>query len=711
MSMLREWFGRQRRTDYIWLALFSCALGLAISLTTGLHYKDIWSSPETNYLSADLNTFLRGVLFGVPVFAITSLLCALCERNHCFAPWKRQRMTNRTFFVLVWMIILISWLPYLLTFYPGGVVGDGAEALEYAIQTDQMDSRWGAVYIIVLRVFLAIGRLFSPDVNLGIYLYAMCSTCLYAAACSAVITMLRKKGFAPILTVSCVFVYAFFGHYASYGMCLWKDGLFGAGLTCLALVLWDEPEEQEKQRAWLIKTGGITLFLCFWRNFISYGVLIVGLLLLIKKNRRALAAVLLIVAVFSMIIQGPVFRAVGITGTGGTQEKLAIPIQQVAAAISAGAELTPEQEETLYVLLPKTEWLRLYAPACSDPVKFAIDEEELQTRLGRFLSVWLQLFLKMPNVYVKAWLMETLGFWQPYGSNRGFYYDWFVGIQDLYGRGYENNDLILRGTGVTLSRGLRDRLTFIPSGTMVWILLLSVILILCGRGNRKKKVTVLLPFVLPWVVILFTAPIAYSSRYVEMLAVGLPVIIALPLEKEKTEGEKVKLLFSRRATQAACILGAMVVVVVTLLGTYRLGDFENGRLIIETAGEGNLAKYYIPKGLSRDEGTFAWTLGNEMKVQVPRSGKGQDLEVTIYVVDTFDGEQRYTVLDGQGNSVVSGSLEGAGEIRFPIRAEGNELTFRMQMPDAAVVSERQAGSTDDRMVAFQIDRIEMRQAE
>lgn len=707
--MLREWFGRKSRADYVRLALFSFILGLAIALASGIHYADIWDGPRNNYITANLSTLGKSLLFSIPVFAITLIICTFCERSGCFAMRTKPHMADRKFFLLIWGVLMVSWLPYLLTFYPGGVVGDGAEALEYAIHTDRMDSRWGAAFILVLRGFLAIGRLFSTDVNVGIYLYAVCSTCFYAAACSAVMTILRKKGFSPLLTVLFTFVYAFFGHYASFGMSLWKDALFGAGITCLALLLWDEPEGKTKQKPWVLKIGGVTLFLCFWRNAVSTGFLIIGVLLLTRKNKRALAITLLIIAAVSMIIQGPVFRATGITGTGGTQEKLAIPLQQVAAAVNAGIELTTEQEEVIYSLLPREEWLRLYAPACSDSIKFAIDEETLQARLESFISVWLQLFTKVPGVYIKAWLMETLGFWQPYGSNRGAYYDWFVGVQDLYGRGYEEKDLILLASGVTLSRGLRDRLTFIPSGTIVWIMLLSLVLVMCGDGNRKKKLLALSPFFLAWFVVLFVAPIAYSYRYVEMLAIGLPVIVALPFEKEKPAEEKKNLLFSRKATRATCVLGAVVIVVSTILGAYRLGSFENNNLVIKTTGEGNLAKYYIPKGLSIDEDTFAWTSGNEMEIRIPGNGEEKETEASIHVIGTFNGEQRYEIHDSDGKLLASGSLDGAGEIRFPVRMGGKELRLQMHMPDAAVVSQWQEGSTDDRMIAFQIDRIEFRE--
>jgi D-methionine transport system permease protein len=52
----------------------------------------------------------------------------------------------------------------------------------------------------------------------------------------------------------------------------------------LALLLWSEPDGEKVKRRWNLKTGGVLLFLCFWRNFISYAVLPVGILLTISDK-------------------------------------------------------------------------------------------------------------------------------------------------------------------------------------------------------------------------------------------------------------------------------------------------------------------------------------------------------------------------------------------------------------------------------------------
>ena len=83
------------------------------------------------------------------------------------------------------------------------------------------------------------------------------------------IVTLRKKGVPSLPLILVLFVYAFFGHYASYSISLWKDSLFGAGITALSLLLWTEPEEGEApktflklqmgSRSWLLTGSSMTL--------------------------------------------------------------------------------------------------------------------------------------------------------------------------------------------------------------------------------------------------------------------------------------------------------------------------------------------------------------------------------------------------------------------------------------------------------------------
>ena len=127
--------------------------------------------------------------------------------------------------------------------------------------------------------------------------------------------------------------------------------------------------------------------------------------------------------------------------------------------------------------------------------------------------------------------------------------------------------------------------------------------------------------------------------------------------------------------------------------------------MIPTAGEEDKAKFYVTKGLSVNEGAFAWTEGDEMEVCIPTDR--EEGNVSIDVVGTFEGEQRYIVKDSTGKTVAEGSINGEGKIGFPVKAEGKEIRFMLETPDAAVVKEKIPNSNDDRIVALQVSSIEI----
>ncbi len=699
-----------RRRESLLISIYALALGIAISVTMTIHFQTVWSSPDHNYLMVGLPTMLRGIGIAIPVFfAVWFLNEGVRRISFHETPDGKRRMSGRKFFLLCWGILVLCSLPYLLTYLPGGVVGDGAETLEYALQTNSINGRWGVTQIMAFRLFLALGRVISPDVNVGIFLYTVCSLLLYTAACAAVIATLRKKGVPTALLIIFLFIYAYVGHYASFGMALWKDGLYSAGIIAFSLLLWQEPEEGKPRKRWMAGTGAVTLFLCFWRNFVSYGLLTAGIVLLLvrRKQRKALAILLILISLLSIVIQGPVYRAAGVE-EGRISEALSITIQQVAAVLYSGETVTEEQGEILYGMLPRETWKSEYSPGISDTVKHKINDSFLRAHLGGFLKVWVQLMIRNPGIYLKAFLIETPGYWQPYGSYKGAYYDWFLGVQDIYGRGYRQKDLLFDRTGYTMRYGLEDRMPFIPSGTMVWIMLLSLTLALCRKNRNGVKI--LLPCLLCWIAVMCSAPIAYSYRYIEMLAMGFPLFVCVPLIREEAGEGTVSEIIQRAGNGKTAVritagLAAAVMILVMITGTVQVYGFQNDRIEIRLTGSRDNTEYFIREGISVPEKTFRWTVGDELKAVFPVEKDGETLGTVIHVDGILGKKQGYTVLDLKGNEIARGEIRDAGEIRFDLRTEGKEAGFILRLPDAAVISEVLKHSTDTRKAAMRISRI------
>ena len=82
--------------------------------------------------------------------------------------------------------------------------------------------------------------------------------------------------------------------------------------------------------------------------------------------------------------------------------------------------------------------------------------------------------------------MQTLGCWQP-GVFQGSYTDYWIGVQDVAGRGWHSTDWIETLTGRSLSQLLQRSTRFVPSGTMVWVMFLVFALVLAqGQGRRAR---------------------------------------------------------------------------------------------------------------------------------------------------------------------------------------------------------------------------------
>lgn len=507
-------------------AVYAVLVSLAIVIGKAVHYSGMRDGPDINYIDWGPDSVVAAVALAILLYPAVTALLRLTERKQI--PVSAPRAPDRKIFVLMWGIIFLCWTPYLLTFYPAGIVGDGALTLEESMLPGvPRGNHWVVLYILTLRFFLWLGSLVKSDPHFGVFLYALAQSLIFAAACAGVSYKLWKVGTPRWMAWGCVAMYAISGFFASYGMAVWKNGLFSAGVVYLAIQLWELPQKPDWKAC--LKFSLTALFLCFWRNNGLYVLVLclLAVLILLRRQGKRILACGLVVAVVTMAIQGPGYDALHIQ-KDSLAESISIPLQQLAAVISSGKELSPEQEEILYNILPREEWIDKYCPTLSDDLKgnAQMNSEYLETHFGDFLKIWAQLLPENLETYVEAYLMQTLGFWQP-GVFIGNYNDYWIGIQDLMNRGWHITDWPDVFLGHSLAQQLRQRTAYVPSGTAVWIMLLSAALLI-GQKKCRCRMLVLAPFLASWAVIMVAAPIAYAYRYILMIAIGLPILCVLP---------------------------------------------------------------------------------------------------------------------------------------------------------------------------------------
>ena len=252
-----------------------------------------------------------------------------------------------------------------------------------------------------------------------------------------------------------------------------------------------------------------------------------------QKYKKSVIVSVLLPIVISWLL-GKCFMPTGVEKL--FQESVGIPLQQVSAVVAKGEELTEEQEEYLYRLLPKEEW-KAYAPSCADTIKWndKFDREFLNETKLEFLQIWLQLMPKHMGTYVEAYIMNTYGIWGIETRNSEQYYVKYI---------YENELGLYQSS--PLPSGIREffyqfycnRFTYgyLSAGTAFWVLFMVTLFLIF-----KKNYRLVISFSPVWIcflTLMVSTPIAFAFRYVFYMAMLFPFLLIIPFLYESPEIKK-----------------------------------------------------------------------------------------------------------------------------------------------------------------------------
>ncbi len=504
--------------------------------------NDVFGSYTVNFIYPLTMKDWVGVLCWMPlVFVVVYGLCCIAKKYSCSV--QEQQLSKKES-VFIWLLlsgfIMICWLPYLFAYYPGVVVGDSIASINQALNKTPYTNHYPVMYTLFIKLFLEIGGL-TGSYNRGVFLYSCVQYTLMAASAGYCVHWMLRKKIPWILAMMAELYFAFTRIFAVYAISMWKDPLFSAALLLFCLLLLDigisrgRNLKETKVIATFISLGCMIVFL---RNNGIYLVVGISVILAIvyRKQFMKLGTRVLTMILMCMLIQGPIYDAMGV-GKDTVAESLGVPIQQLASVIVKDRELTEEQRQVLFQVLPEAQWKAFYTPAIVDSLKFhgEFNQQYLEENVGEFLKVWLQLLFPNLDVYVEAYLMDTIGFWQiGLKNSAGFYYFYVDENNDF---NIQRVDMAERLLGVPLEDELMWWVTYMSTGALVWLVLLGGLL-----TWMQEKYALLLGFfppVLLWLTIMVATPIAFSLRYIYLLAYGLPLFLLLPFLRVETEAEEI----------------------------------------------------------------------------------------------------------------------------------------------------------------------------
>ena len=257
--------------------------------------------------------------------------------------------------------------------------------------------------------------------------------------------------------------------------------------------------------------------------------------LLHQLKKFAIATIVTIVVCYT--IQGPIFKILKLNTE--FVENLGMFLQQICYVAAKDGNMTEEQREFINNILPIETIKTAYSPCIIDTVKWneEFNGKQIDDNMSKFFKTWFQLFLQNPVSYVKAYLLNSIGFWDVNKSIFNSYtnHTMWPTLQNL--PEYKQSDYIEIWTNYSIRKLVKPHIS-ISSAVFLMITLIGCLMTI----YRKKYINLLIycPIIATWLTIMIAVPVAFSLRYVYILVLALPLSIIIPFldTKELDESNK-----------------------------------------------------------------------------------------------------------------------------------------------------------------------------
>ena len=526
MSKIAKYIGEINIYDII----LSIIISASIVMMTRTHFGgSVWDMSDKTYMSSFGIPAL--ILFIVCMFILIIVLPVLYK--YLFF-WIRQvskkqlSCVNENIIIAIWgVIIFLSWTPYYLSYYPGGLYADTVSAISW-ISSGYLTNRHPLLYTFLLSLPIKLSSMLGHDYNWAIALFTAFQMILLEIEFLYLVHWMLKRKINRVIRIICSLYFVLFPLIPLYAVSVWKDTPF-----CMAVLFWTLAYEDLliDFRTNSIKKNTIMkfiigmFFVSFTRNNGIYVVIVITIILTLvairEKAYHKLIISLLASIIAIIIIQVPIYSLVGVEKTD-TIESFGIPLQQIGAVVSYEGNISEEEKKEIDKFIPYDTIKDYYSPCLADNLKWygGLNNEYLSSNTLDFIKIWVELLVKNPRIYIKAYLLETLGFWNIDVSTGDAY------VQNFTWKSADKivtqTDIFEKYAGFSFSHFVNPR-HYISPACFFWIFFVSTFFAMKRYG--RKACLPFLPFLGIWATLMIATPIAVSFRYIAPLMFALPLVI------------------------------------------------------------------------------------------------------------------------------------------------------------------------------------------
>jgi len=496
------------------------------------------------------------------MFALLSAAVRFASRRNDWLFGKTQGPLKGRWLWVYTAVMGLCWSPWLLSNLPGGVFPDTYWVYDMIAGRIPLTNHQPILYTgLNALVFYVVQSIFRGSSEMSVLAMTVLQFTFMAACLAQFLCWLRRRGISPVVAHVVLAFFALFPMFSYYASSNWKDTWFSICIFMLSVFLVDVVRTKATN---LLTSPGIVQYclmsfaVAWFRNNGVYVVGVVTVVVLVvyrrtlfgaparqrsvsaeaasgceSPRRRGATFVVwsMTLLVVTGVVQGPVFSRLG-WSPDQALESQSIPIQQICSVIANGGAVTDAQHAVFDQVVKPAIVQVYFSPNGVDPVKQYLDPAArayLAAHQVLFLKTWAGVVIHNPRQAADAYLLTTLGFWDPTrGTQDGYIMRGLAPGGKWYG--LTSRDLILEYTGVPFGDAFAPR-HYMSAALFGWIALCCLTVVVARR--RGALIVPFVPMMALWATVMLTTPLAFSFRYVFALVPFVPLAIILMLASER----------------------------------------------------------------------------------------------------------------------------------------------------------------------------------
>lgn len=464
---------------------------------------------------------------------------------------SRARIMTWYSSLLLGGIILLCWVPWIVLLSPSNIGPDTIAQLVWARTGQAWDpsNRQNLPGYAMSDQHpwfdtLIYGAFYSFGQGIGHVTFALWLMAFLHAVCIALSLGVMLNYLCSVMKISshwCMMLLLFYGLVPVFGrlsVSVVKD------LTCMPFfILWltmfmeyvRRIKDSQHIRVPFMIGFLILAVMCSLTRKLSLYIIVFTMLCCIVILKRRLFSLLyaVILALVMTIVPNIVFPVLHVA-PAGSQEMLAIPLQQSVHLLLTDKDVLSGNDRQVIENMFSCSMRQLeekYSPGGSDPIKDCFNREATAKQVHEFLIVWFRQGITHVPVYLEAvpWIRDSFTMGTVYDERFHVWWGWEERGGNLIFpeyKSHEKSTLQRYGQALYLMTSKMPLLGLLMSEAtyVVWLPMLAIAL--CVLRRRTDNLVLLIPFILTIATVLIDP--AHQSRYTWTLLYNSAIMMALP---------------------------------------------------------------------------------------------------------------------------------------------------------------------------------------